>query len=322
MSIEIVTRAQWGARHDNGDLTLSGPGRGFYFHHTVTAAPPNDPAAEHRAIRAIEAIGEQRFGRGMSYNWLIPPSGRVYEGCSMHRRGAHTNGLNSVVRSISFVGNYENDHPTAAQLEAAAQLVAHCRKRGQVTGLVLGGHRDVKGTSCPGRFVYSQIPAVNQRAAAILTGNDGNVITIGNPITPTLPPAPKPTNPDGSLTIDEDGIRGRATIGRWQEVLGTPIDWEITPGRSTLIEADQRYLNSVVDGGHIRNLTGEASLRVDGDEGAKTIKVRQFLLFNWYAPAKLGRPADAQDFDGIDGVQTTTLHQYALNRSRTGSGRY
>lgn len=131
-----------------------------------------------------------------------------------------------------------------------------------------------------------------------------------------------PRNGDGSQRLAVDGARGPRTIARWQEVMGTSVDGVISRPRSALIEADQRFLNAAVGADHIRNLTGASRLTVDGDEGAATVKVRQFWLFNWYSRAVLRRPPRASDFDGVLGPDTNRLHQHALNQARAGSRRY
>jgi len=130
------------------------------------------------------------------------------------------------------------------------------------------------------------------------------------------------TNADGSLTIDEDGDRGPQTIARWQEVMGTPIDGVISPRFSALIQADQQMLNAVVAAGHIVDLTGRARLAEDGVEGPRTIRVRQFLLWNRWAPEVFLHGAAIDDFDGISGHDTNKLHQHALNRATARSRRY
>lgn len=135
---------------------------------------------------------------------------------------------------------------------------------------------------------------------------------------PAAVPAPVHVEPH----IDEDGSRGPITIGRWQQVMGTKVDKFISHPESALIKADQRFLNSVVSSGDIQNLTGKPALDVDGDEGPKTIRVRQFWLYNTQAPAVLGRGPRVKDFDGDAGPETTRLHQHALNLATTGSGRY
>jgi peptidoglycan hydrolase-like protein with peptidoglycan-binding domain len=153
----------------------------------------------------------------------------------------------------------------------------------------------------------------------------------GAPSTPTPAPAPAPApapvdttprNADGSITIDQDGDEGDQTISRWQEVMGTPIDGVIDKV-STLIEADQRFLNSVVAASQIKDLTGKSQLKTDGIRGPKTDIVRQFWLRNAVNPIHqqnlIGHPLD---FDGIWGRESTLVMQFALNHATTRSGQY
>ena len=128
------------------------------------------------------------------------------------------------------------------------------------------------------------------------------------------------TKTDGQLVLAVDGVRGSGTNARWQQVMGTPIDGRIDRP-STCVKATQEWLNAAA-GGHIRNLTGETRLVVDGYYGKATITVLQFVLFNWYAEAVLGRGIDVgRDCDGVEGVLTVKLLQYALNVSYAGSGK-
>ena len=64
-----------------------------------------------------------------------------------------------------------------------------------------------------------------------------------------------------------DGYRGKATIKRWQQFLGTPQDGTISrPGLA--IKKWQAFLNQY----------GKANLKVDGFEGKATIKATQKFL--------------------------------------------
>ena len=121
--------------------------------------------------------------------------------------------------------------------------------------------------------------------------------------------------------LDEDGSRGATTNSRWQQVMGTPIDGRID-SPSLCVNATQRFLNAQVSSDHIRNLTGKNKLDTDGLLGPRTVRVLQFLLFNWYAKAVLGRTINvARDCDGIEGAQTVKLLQHALNVSYANSGK-
>ncbi len=240
--VTLIPRAEWGAVRPNGDKNLTGPAQGVYVHHTVTAhlAPDASIETEKAQMRSIEAIGYSRFGpsHGISYNILIFPSGRAYEGVSMNRRGAHTDNRNSIVRSICFAGNYEANQPTAEQLETAAQLLAHGKTVGWWNGLILGGHRDLKATSCPGRFVYAQLGAMNARATELL-----GVVPVDNPI-----PAPAPAK-----DWVQRGDRG-PLVGELQRLLGIKDDQIFGPAT----EATVRWYQT------------DRALKVDGVAGPET----------------------------------------------------
>jgi hypothetical protein len=53
----------------------------------------------------------------------------------------------------------------------------------------------------------------------------------------------------GGLLVD--GVLGRNTISRWQQIMHTPVDGVIDaiPGHSSLVSAVQRHLNSVINAG-------------------------------------------------------------------------
>ena len=129
------------------------------------------------------------------------------------------------------------------------------------------------------------------------------------------------TKTDGQYMLDVDGVRGSATNSRWQQVMGTPIDGRIS-SPSSVVKATQRFLNGAVSAQSIRDLTGKSKLDTDGLLGPRTVRVLQFVLFNWYAKAVLGRTINvARDCDGIEGAQTVKLLQHALNVSYANSGK-
>jgi hypothetical protein len=318
----IIARAEWGAQHPDGFGDRAVGALDKWLHHTVTAAPAVDaPLTDDvAAMHVLEDEGQARFGAGISYSFVIPPSGRIFEGISVGRIGAHTYARNRTSVGIALIGNYNDLEVSAPQSAALVWLLQHGVAQGW-WGLptLTGGHRDVFPTACPGGNAYGQIPIIN--AAAF--GSDA--FPVANPAPAASVPTPvdsRQRNADGSLTITEDGRRGFQTISRWQDVMGTPVDGTISHPRSALIVADQTFLNSVVPAGNIRDLTGADALAVDGDEGPRTIKVRQFWLFNRLASDVFGRPARGDDFDGSAGPDTTTLHQHALNAASVGAQRY
>lgn len=170
--VSIASRSSWGARRPNGDRNLSGLARDVVLHHTVTAqlSPDASVRQERAQMRLLEKIGQSRFGSGISYNVVIFPSGRAYQGVSFNRRGTHTGGHNSTVRSICFAGDYEKYEPTKAQLETAAAIVAEGRGKWWRSNARVQGHRNYSSTSCPGKNVYSKRAQI---ASGKVTGGGG-----------------------------------------------------------------------------------------------------------------------------------------------------
>jgi hypothetical protein len=161
----IIQRKEWGAEHRDGDgAKAPQPAKEVFLHHSVTQAPPENATFEQdaAAVRLLEQIGQARFGAGISYTFVIPRSGRIFQGHSVTMRGTHTGGRNSTSRAICLIGNYEVLSPTHKQIDAVRWLLY----RGQIAGWwpqarLTGGHRDVKQTACPGIHAYQRIADMN-----------------------------------------------------------------------------------------------------------------------------------------------------------------
>lgn len=176
MALRIYTRAEWGARYANGAVDSDGrpillplPWAENWAHHTAGGYLPPTATFEQECaeMRRIEQTGQDRFGQGISYTFVIFPSGRVYEGHSIDRRGAHTAGRNDIARAYCYPGNYSTHQLTIWQESSTAAVLQHANDAGWCARRTLnGGHRDLKATACPGDHAYAQIPEINRRAAA------------------------------------------------------------------------------------------------------------------------------------------------------------
>lgn len=165
MTPRVFTRREWGARHPDGCTSAPTPASRIYLHHSVTTPPSGTAtlAQDIAAIRSLEEIGQSRFGCGISYTYVIPPSGRIFQGHSDGRQGTHTGGYNTIARAICLVGNYEILSPTSLQINAVQWLLADgYRRRVWSTGRLTGGHNQVAQTACPGRHAIAAIPAMNR----------------------------------------------------------------------------------------------------------------------------------------------------------------
>lgn len=178
--MKIVSRSEWGALYARGVRNASLPAQGVYLHHDVLDTYDGDPYAGQRKL---EAIGQSRFGYGISYTYSVWPDGTVLEGHGVDREGTHTTGrpwpsdlirgrashnYNPTHRGVVFHGNFQHDVPTNAALEAGAWLIAHGILAGWWSQPVIGAHRDVKATACCGNHLYPWVGFINLRAAELI----------------------------------------------------------------------------------------------------------------------------------------------------------
>lgn len=310
MSVEIISRSAWGAVYRDGDITLTNKAAELFIHHAAARFESLSAKDEIKYMLMLERTGYARFGIGISYNLVVFPSGRAYRGVSWNRRGTHTGGRNSTARSICFAGNFEEQMPTEAALRTAGAIIREITGTALKPGFVLRMHRAVKATACPGRNV---VPLVEE----LLT----TYAPAGVPVKPVKPV--RPVESADPALLDLDGSRGPASICRWQWAMGTKMDKVVSRPRSSVVEADQHLLNKSVPAKEIKLLTGASRLDEDGSEGPKTIRVRQFYLFNKY-PEQFkkitGRAHKRSDYDGRNGPISVKMHQFALNKAKKGQG--
>lgn len=213
----FIQRPEWGARFEDGFGSRPVGNLDLYVHHSVTIAPNLLPpfTDDYAAVRELERIGENRFGRGISYHFPITPVGLVFEGLSIDRIGAAIANHNTPTANIVLVGNYDRDRPPRPMLEAIDWVMHEGAERGWWRqARIKGGHRDAPGasTACPGRFAYDLIDNLN-RGEYHRTGP----IEVDNPLTP-------PSKPTVPSTLKEDGFWGSSTTRKGQKVLGTTVD--------------------------------------------------------------------------------------------------
>lgn len=260
----IESRSIWGARYPNGDLDLSGPAAEVFLHHTVTLQlDPSASANDERAqMRSIESIGQARFKTGISYNVIVFPSGRAYQGVSFNRRGTHTGGRNSTTRSICLAGNYDIHHPTDEQISTVSRLYRAGKGTLWVAGANIRGHRDVSQTACPGRNAYARLPEI--RSGAGFVNN------------------PKPPNPaPGKNGLQVDGYWGSSTTMALQHELGTTADGIVSSqpsawrGSNKGLTTGWEWVTSPKGSRVIAAMQGRLNVTTDGMIGPNTIKALQ-----------------------------------------------
>lgn len=170
VGLNIEPRETWAPVHSYlSARNVETPARYLFLHISVHGhpriGPSSSPGQEASAVRKIEAIGLGRGFPGISYNAVACPSGRLWEGQPLTRRGAHTvndkatagftpKNLNVSARAL-VLPQEEVDAVTPAQIDAAARWGAALRLAGYARLTARwAGHRDVAAKACPGERAY------------------------------------------------------------------------------------------------------------------------------------------------------------------------
>ncbi|XP_074641038.1 peptidoglycan-recognition protein SC2-like [Tubulanus polymorphus] len=156
--VNVITRAQWGARRARRYSTLATPVPYVFIHHSAGPQCQQTDSCK-RIVRAIQAYHmDVRKWDDIGYNFLVGGDGNAYEGRGWGRVGAQCKGFNSRSLGICFVGNFMNSLPTASAQRAASNLMMCFSRYAKVTtNYSLYGHRDAGQTLCPGNALYNRI---------------------------------------------------------------------------------------------------------------------------------------------------------------------
>lgn len=150
----IIPRRAWKAlpaKNKTGDRWSNGVT--LVVHHTAGSAPKSR-RYEQAEMRAIQRLHFAQGWSDIGYNYVIMPSGRVYEARGYNVRGAHTAMHNTQTIGVSFAGNYDVQRPTKRSVIAYKLLVRRLRQQGAHIERVRG-HKQMpeQATACPGKYL-------------------------------------------------------------------------------------------------------------------------------------------------------------------------
>jgi hypothetical protein len=160
--------------------------------------------------------------------------------------------------------------------------------------MILTAHRWFSNTACPGDWLYRHEAELAERVTLILSGM----------IVPAGKPQQEIVVED---TLDTDGLVGYKTIAKWQKIMGTPIDGEISGQKRSLRRYHLAFTKAGIwyaDGGSmlieaVQKAVGLTGDDVDGQLGPITIKNIQERV--------------GADPDGYFGEKTARALQEKLN---------
>lgn len=155
----IVSRSQWtrtGIARPRDINPMNGVRR-ITVHHD--GMPPVTLATSSAVARRIEQIRNshviERGWADIGYHYIVDPQGRVWEGRSITKQGAHVKDQNENNLGILVLGNFDRQSPTQAALASLDKFVANQMQRYNIAISQVRTHMERDSTSCPGRSLQS-----------------------------------------------------------------------------------------------------------------------------------------------------------------------
>jgi hypothetical protein len=308
----VITRTAWGADEllRRNQPRYAPSIRLVIVHHTATsnAYTPDQAAA---IVRAIDVYHVQTNGwDDIGYNFVIDRFGRVYEGRygGMTRNviGAHALGFNKGSVGIAVIGNFMTAKPTSAAVRSLERLIAwrldlaHVDPTSTLTYVsggserwragtpvklrAVSGHRDTGSTSCPGTYLYAQLPTIAKVArsiglpklfAPVVHGGVGGPVTFTGNLSAALAWTVVVVGPSGKVVAQGSGL-GATVAWTWNSA-GSPAGrytWTMSAGSNVLPARGVVGSSALPAGPVVRGLTvtpGVISPNGDGYADQATI---------------------------------------------------
>lgn len=169
----LLEKAAWGADPEGDGFEAHTVAR-ITVHHTALVLGSNAKAPAH--IRQHQRYHQSLGWPDLAYHVVIDRNGNLYEGRPMEYRGDTATSYDPSGHFLPCLeGEYGSESPSAAQMEALAQLCAWAVDRWGLSSSTIGGHRDHASTSCPGANVYDDI------SSGTLAGRVDEILASGVP---------------------------------------------------------------------------------------------------------------------------------------------
>lgn len=159
--MNIITRAQWGAKPPLRPLIPQATPAEAYLHHTVGYG-----AGGAAYMRQMQDQHQAKGWRDIAYNFVLDPhTGDWYEGQGALKVPAAQHGHNAGTIAVCVMGNWHPEPPPPATTNHLVAFMRHAHANGWSPRLLTGGHRDAPGseTTCPGNYLHALIPTINAR---------------------------------------------------------------------------------------------------------------------------------------------------------------
>lgn len=155
IEIRIVAKADWDAMDVAGEFQTHTLER-MTVHHTAVLI--DDPTLGPDRARQHQKFHIERGWPDLAYHYLVDPLGIIYEGRPVDTVGDTGTSYDPTGHFlVCCEGNFDEQDPTSAQLQAATWLLAWAAVEFSLDPSAITGHRDWAETSCPGDALYAAI---------------------------------------------------------------------------------------------------------------------------------------------------------------------
>lgn len=120
----------------------------------------SDTASTARRLESIRRSHLNRLRAGdIGYHFVIDRAGRLWQGRALRYQGAHVRGHNPGNIGVMVLGNFNLQHPTAAQTAALHATLLALMGTFKVPAHRVHTHRELNPTTCPGNSLQHTITA-------------------------------------------------------------------------------------------------------------------------------------------------------------------
>lgn len=89
----------------------------------------------------------------IGYHYAIDWKGRVWQARKVEKQGANVSKMNPGTIGVVLLGDFDRQHPTAAQTLALKRLLAYLVYAYKISPMSIHGHHEYMATACPGRYL-------------------------------------------------------------------------------------------------------------------------------------------------------------------------
>jgi hypothetical protein len=162
----VVSRAHWTRQGLAGRNVnrMNGVKRITLHHEGWTPVNFTSAGSTYDRIEKIRRIHTRDRGwADIGYHYVIDRAGRVIEARSAAYQGAHVSENNPHNLGILVLGNFQEQRPSQAQVEALGRFTRLMMQTHRVPQSRVLTHREINPTECPGRYLQAQVDQLRRR---------------------------------------------------------------------------------------------------------------------------------------------------------------